>query len=161
MAGSGDPVARVEEWIKGKGLEWRVLRLGRRVRTVSEAAEAVGTEASRILKTLIVVGGGRVFAVVLRGDTRLCTSKLERLAGVSGVRLATRSEVEALTGYKAGGVPPAPLPEGVEVIVDSMVLEIDRAYAGGGSEDALVELRPRDLVEALGARVGDVSGCSK
>lgn len=76
--------------------------------------------------------------------------------GLRGARLTSPGEVEALTGYRAGGVPP--LIVGVETIVDSRLAgEENEVFCGGGDEKTLVALRPRELVEKLGLRTLDLA----
>ena len=149
-------VDKVREWIRSQGLDWKIHIFEEPARTVEEAARLLGVGRESVLKTLVLVDGGKTYAVVLRGDTRLDWGKLRRVVGGSP-RLAGRREVLERTGYRAGGVPPVALPQGVEVLVDRRVLELRVAYAGGGDPEALLELEPLRLVDAVGARVVDVA----
>jgi prolyl-tRNA editing enzyme YbaK/EbsC (Cys-tRNA(Pro) deacylase) len=146
----------VEEWVKRMGLPWRLHRLGSRVRSVREASEALGVPAGLIVKTIVVVDGDRTLACIIPGDKRLDLGKLAALTGGSP-RLATRSEVRERTGYDAGGVPPSPLPEGVEVVLDESLLGAERVYGGGGDEYSLLEFSPRDLVRVGRVTVASIS----
>lgn len=148
-------VDRVRRWIESRGLAWEVIELPRPVRTVAEAAEAVGAGPEVIAKTVIAVCSRGVVAAVIPGDRRLDLSRLGSVAGEC--RLATPREVEEFTGYRVGGVPPSPLPEGVIVVVDESLLGRGFVYGGGGSDHALLRFSPRDLVEAVGAVVAGVS----
>ncbi len=149
-------VDRVKEWVRSRGLDWRIHIFEKPARTVEEAARLLGVGRESVLKTLVLVDGGRTYAVVLRGDTRLDWGKLREAVG-GGPRLAGRREVLERTGYRAGGVPPVALPSGVEVLIDVRVLELRVAYAGGGEPEVLLELEPRRLVEVVGARVVDAA----
>jgi prolyl-tRNA editing enzyme YbaK/EbsC (Cys-tRNA(Pro) deacylase) len=107
------------------------------VRTVREAARAVGVGEDKIIKTIVVNCGGEFRAYILRGTKRLDVKSL-------GCRLATPEEVLSVTGYPVGGVPPV---LGVPVFIDGELLSEDYVYGGGGDDHSLLRFRPRDLVE--------------
>lgn len=114
-----------------------VVKLEVPVRTVREAARAVGVGEDKIIKTIVVNCGGEFRAYILRGTKRLDVKSL-------GCRLATPEEVLSVTGYLVGGVPPV---LGIPVFIDEELLSEDYVYGGGGDDHSLLRFRPRDLVE--------------
>jgi prolyl-tRNA editing enzyme YbaK/EbsC (Cys-tRNA(Pro) deacylase) len=114
-----------------------VVKLEVPVRTVREAARAVGVGEDKIIKTIVVNCGGEFRAYILRGTKRLDVRSL-------GCRLATPEEVLSVTGYPMGGVPPV---LGIPVFIDGELLSEDYVYGGGGDDHSLLRFRPRDLVE--------------
>ncbi|MFN3804370.1 MAG: aminoacyl-tRNA deacylase [Pyrobaculum sp.] len=114
-----------------------LIRLNTPVRTVRQAARAVGVGEEKIVKTLVVYCGGEYRAYVIRGNKRL---SLEAL----GCRMAAPEEVKAATGYPVGGVPPV---LNIPTYIDVELLAEDFVYGGGGDEYTLLKFRPRDLVE--------------
>ncbi|MEM4651543.1 MAG: aminoacyl-tRNA deacylase [Pyrobaculum sp.] len=114
-----------------------VVKLEVPVRTVREAARAVGVDEDKIIKTIVVNCGGEFRAYILRGTKRLDVKSL-------GCRLATPEEVLSVTGYPVGGVPPV---LGIPVFIDEELLSEDYVYGGGGDDHSLLKFRPRDLVE--------------
>ncbi|MCE4612466.1 MAG: YbaK/EbsC family protein [Desulfurococcales archaeon] len=148
--------SRVEEWVSRSGLPWKLHRLSSRVRSVREASQAMGVPPGRIVKTIVLVDGDRTIACIIPGDKMLDLEKLKSIIGGSP-RLATRREVEERTGYPVGGVPPAPLPDNVLVVLDHRLLGEDSLYGGGGDEYSLLEFRPGDLVRVRRVVIGDVS----
>jgi prolyl-tRNA editing enzyme YbaK/EbsC (Cys-tRNA(Pro) deacylase) len=114
-----------------------VVQLEVPVRTVREAARAVGVGEDKIIKTIVVNCGGEFRAYILRGTKRLDVKSL-------GCRLATPEEVLSVTGYPVGGVPPV---LGIPVFIDEELLSEDYVYGGGGDDHSLLRFRPRDLVE--------------
>ena len=107
------------------------------VRTVKQAAQAVGVSEEKIVKTLVVKCGEEYRAYVIRGNKRLDLEKL-------GCRMATPGEVAEVTGYKVGGVPPVLR---IPVYIDRELLAEDYVYGGGGDEYSLLRFRPAKLVE--------------
>jgi len=147
----------VINWIKSRGLKWRVIKLEASTRTVEEASRALGVDKSLIVKTLIIKCSKSTLAVVIPGEKKLNINKLEKEINEEECRLAKANEVFKLTGYKVGGVPPVDLPEGIRVIVDNRVLSRELVYGGGGEENALLEFYPKELVNLTKALVLDVS----
>jgi len=148
---------RVWRWIKENKLEWKIYTFNDEVRTVKQAASLLGVYPNIILKTIILVDGEKTYAAILRGIDRVDLAKLSKITGGSP-RIASPTEVLARTGYPVGGVPPAPLPSSVVVVIDRKVLEIDMAYAGGGDEHTLLKLNPKDLIRIYpNAITGDIS----
>jgi len=107
------------------------------VRTVREAARAVGVGEDKITKTIVVNCGGEFRAYILRGTKRLDIKSL-------GCRLATPEEVSSVTGYPVGAVPPV---LDIPVFIDEELLVEDCVYGGGGDDHSLLKFKPRDLVE--------------
>ncbi len=142
------PVEPVVEWIRKYGVKWRLIRASGRTTTVNDAARFLGVDRSRIVKTLIVVAGDDVYAVVIPGDKRLDMRKLANIVGVRP-RLAKPEEVVEKTGYTVGGVPPIALPDSVKLVVDEFLLRHDRVYGGGGEDGVLLEFNPKELVELV------------
>jgi prolyl-tRNA editing enzyme YbaK/EbsC (Cys-tRNA(Pro) deacylase) len=114
-----------------------VVKLEVPVRTVREAARAVGVGEDKIIKTIVVNCGGEFRAYILRGTKRLDVKSL-------GCRLATPEEVLTVTGYPIGGVPPV---LNIPVFIDEELLNEDYVYGGGGDDHSLLRFKPRVLVE--------------
>jgi len=114
-----------------------VVKLEVPVRTVREAARAVGVGEDKIIKTIVVNCGGEFRAYILRGNKRLDVKSL-------GCRLATPEEVLTVTGYPVGGVPPV---LNIPVFIDEELLNEDYVYGGGGDDHSLLRFKPRVLVE--------------
>jgi prolyl-tRNA editing enzyme YbaK/EbsC (Cys-tRNA(Pro) deacylase) len=80
---------------------------------------------------------------------------LDKLSKALGpVRLATPREVEEITGFKVGAVPPIGVR--VRTIIDPKVLENKRVIGGGGGIDRLLEIDPRRILEYQEAEIIDV-----
>ena len=142
------PVKPVVEWIKEHGVKWRLIRSSGRTTTVDDAARFLGVNKSVIVKTLIVIAGDEVYAVVIPGDKRLDMRKLANITGVKP-RLARPDEVAEKTGYPVGGVPPIALPHNVKLVIDESLLRHDKVYGGGGEDGVLLVFNPKELVELI------------
>ena len=140
------PIEPVIEWIRKHGIKWRIIKASGRTTTVDDAARFLGVDKSKIVKTLIVVAGDNVYAVVIPGDKRLDMRKFASITGVRA-RLAKPEEVVEKTGYTVGGVPPIALPNNVKLIIDESLLKHDKVYGGGGEDGVLLEFNPKELIK--------------
>ena len=82
-------------------------------------------------------------ACVVLATTRLDVNKrVRKLMGVSKASFASAEEMEELTGMEVGGVTPFSLPEGLQLYVDSRIMELDWVILGGGGRDRKLKISP-------------------
>lgn len=157
MKESLDGTERVRAWMAERGIPGELIRPGQPTPTVEKAAEALGVGPEQVIKSLLFLVDGSPHLVIVRGTVRVNTKKL--LAGIGGkkARIATREEVEAMTGFPAGGTPPFAHRRPLPVLVDREVLAVEEIYAGGGDTDVMLHLRVTDLLQASGGTVVEVT----
>jgi prolyl-tRNA editing enzyme YbaK/EbsC (Cys-tRNA(Pro) deacylase) len=127
--------------------------------TVQTAAEALAVDESQILKSLLFVSGdGRVFLAIASGTARINRDRLAAIVGAERVRLAPPELVLERTGYPAGGVAPVAHATPIPVVIDRNVLELPVAYAGGGTEAALLRISPQEIIRLTGPLIADLTG---
>ncbi len=117
------------------------------------AAEAVGVEPAQIIKSLLFVADGQPVLVIASGEDRVDRKLLARHLGLSRkrVKMASVQEVERITGYGVGGVPPFGHRSLLRTLLDSRILNLTWVYGGGGADDVLLRVRPEEIVRAVGA----------
>ncbi len=131
--------------------------------TVEAAAEAVGVAPQQILKSLLFVikdsDDLRPLLVITNGLSRVSYKKLAEYEGVSRrqVRIARPKQVEAMTGYAVGTVPPFGHSRRLPTVVDDGVLDQSEVYAGGGAINALLRLEAAELQRVVQADVVPLS----
>ncbi|MEM1664713.1 MAG: aminoacyl-tRNA deacylase [Zestosphaera sp.] len=123
--------------------------------TVEVAAKQLGVGPEKIIKTLVVVSEkNEPFIAIIPGNKKLDLNRLSIIIG-SRVRMAKAREVEKITGYAVGALPP--VGHGITTYVDKSVLEHERVVGGGGSTHALVEIETKDLIRLTKALVRDIT----
>jgi len=121
-----------------------------------EAAQALGVDPARVLKTLLAeVDGALVVAVVpVTGEL-----DLKALAAAVGGKRATMAEpaaAERATGYVVGGISPLGQRRRLPTVVDESALAHGTVLVSAGRRGADVELAPADLVALTGATTARV-----
>jgi Cys-tRNA(Pro) deacylase len=125
------------------------------VYTAAGAARERGVRLSQIAKSLVVKCTNKVVLAVVPGDRKLSLGKLARLLGEKNVRLADRQEARAATGYEIGSISPIGV-SGIEVWVESGLLNEEYVDISSGRPDAGVELLSRDLLRVVHGKVADM-----
>ena len=148
------------ELLEQQGVSYEVHEHDEAQYTAEGVAEDVGLPVEQVLKAMLVRCDGSWFVlVVVPGDRRLNLKKVQRAVGADRVNLASRQEVERITGYTVGAVSVMGFRQGgVLTFVDEGVLELERVLISSGRPDAGLVLSAEDMVVALeGAQLGDFS----
>ncbi|HYV22530.1 MAG TPA: YbaK/EbsC family protein [Candidatus Bathyarchaeia archaeon] len=132
-------------------------RFNATTRTAEDAAQQIGTEVERIVKSLVFVSAGEPIVVLCSGRSRVDEKLLEAALGVPSVRRATANEAKSFTGYAIGGVPPFAHDTTCRVIADEGLLEFDEVWAAAGLPDAVFPIAPNELVRIAEAEVARVA----
>ncbi|MBO8182017.1 MAG: aminoacyl-tRNA deacylase [Archaeoglobus sp.] len=142
----------LEMYMEEKGIKGEII-LAPEVQTVEKAAKRLNCSKSQIFKSVVfITEDGKGIVGIVDGESRVSKSKLEKICGKK-LKIAGREEVLRLTGFPAGGV--SPFGTGCMVFVDSKVMNQEIVYGGGGDEDHLVKIHPKELLKV--ARVVDIS----
>ena len=168
------------------GIAGEILHLGVPTLTVETAAQAIGVQPEQIVKSILfMVGAGLGPALTAEpsageglkpshGEPVLApafvlaitcgTAYVERRliaahygVGRKRVKLASPEEVQSISGYEVGAMPPFGHRQPLPTLLDRRVLELTEVYAGGGEENAMLRLDPRDIARITGAVVMDLS----
>jgi prolyl-tRNA editing enzyme YbaK/EbsC (Cys-tRNA(Pro) deacylase) len=152
-----EPVERVSAFLREAGGEARIQEFPDGTHTAQDAADAVGCELAQIVKSLVFVCDGRPVVALVPGTRRGDPEKVARGVEASSSRVATAQEVEALTGFPPGAVPPFPLPDIAVVLMDEALYRHRLVWAGAGSSQHVLGMAPAELARLARARSLDVS----
>ena len=157
--------ASLQSYMDRNAIPGEILHLSVPTPTVETAAQAVGVRPEQIVKSILFLvdevnapGALRPVLAIVNG-----TAYVERrvIAGLYGVgkkrvRLASPEEVQTITGYEVGAMPPFGHRQPLPTLLDRGVLDLPEVYAGGGDENALLRLKPDDILRASRAKVLDL-----
>ena len=123
-----------------------------------QAAEALGADPGRVLKTLMTEVDGKPVCVVLASDREVAMKKLAAAVAGKSAKMMAVPGAERITGYKVGGVSAFGRKRMSPVVVDAAAMAFEKVFVNAGRRGLQAELSPQDLVAALGATVAEVSG---
>ncbi len=122
-----------------------------------QAAAALGIDAARTFKTLMVEIDGRPACIVVPSDTEASMKKVAAcFAGKSAAMLAV-PDAERITGYRVGGIGPFGQKRQCPAAFDESIALFERIYVNAGQRGLLLSLAPDDAVAAAGAVVADLT----
>ena len=103
-------------------------------KSVEDVAAFLGVTPGQLVKTLIVRGGDRVAAVLLRGDHELNEVKIAKFFDTTDVQLLSPEEVEKVTGAPSGFSGPVGLKK-IQIIADHAIKGMINFVVGGNEKD--------------------------
>ena len=155
--------SKLARWIEENAIQAELIKLSVHTPTVEDAAQAVRTSPSQIVKTLLFLINGEPVVAITCGTSRIDRRTIAAYfeVGRKRVKLADAEAVLEMTGYPVGAVPPFGLRQQIQTLIDPSVLEHPEVYAGGGAIDTLLRISPTEIVRVTGAVVLDLLGTSQ
>lgn len=146
-------VLAVEQELRAKGFEPRVVVLPESAPNAQAAADQIGCEVGAIANSLIFDADGAPLLVLTSGAHRVDTAKLAAGLGVASLGRATKEFVYEHTGQRIGGVAPVGHPAPVRTLIDEALRAYPEVWAAAGHAHTVFPLTFEELVRVTG---GDV-----
>ena len=126
-----------------------------------EAAEALGVEPERVLKTLLAQTDltrdhGLVVAIV-PVDHQLDLKAVAAAVGAKKASMADPSDAERVTGYVVGGISPIGQKRSLTTVLDESATAHETVLVSGGRRGFDIELSPTALVQVTGAQLAAIA----
>lgn len=118
-----------------------------------QAAEALGEDPSRVLKTLMIEIDGKPACAVIPSDRELSMKRVAAALGAKSAAMMKPADAERMTGYHVGGISPFGQKKRVTVAFEAAAMAEALVYINGGQRGLQVRLAPGDAAKALGAVV--------
>jgi len=122
-----------------------------------QAAQALGIEPARLLKTLMARAGRETVCVLVASDREVGLKRLAAAAGAREARMLPPADAERSTGYHVGGISPFGQRKRVRVFVDRPALAHATVLVNGGRRGLQIEIAPGELVRLLRATAAELA----
>jgi len=116
-----------------------------------QAAEALGEQPQRVLKTLMVLVDGKPVCVVVPSDKEVSMKKLAAAFQGKKAEMMPPGDAERVTGYHVGGISPFGQKRQVPTAIEEAALAEDLVYINGGQRGLQVRLAPGEAQRVLKA----------
>ena len=116
-----------------------------------QAAQALGEEPARVLKTLMAQVDGKPVCVIAPSDHEVSLKKLAAAFGGKAAQMMKPADAERISGYRIGGISPFGQMRKVSIALEIQALDHPLAYMNGGQRGLQVRLAPHDAQRVLGA----------
>lgn len=151
--------SHLQQFIDDHHLQAEIIPLGQHTLTVGDAARALSVSTDQIIKSLVFHINGVPLLVINNGLARVDRKKLAAHLGVGRkkVKFASPDNAFALTGFVVGSMPPFGHKQKLRTIIDTAITQLNIIYGGGGDVDAMMRLKPDDLLEVTKAELVSLS----
>jgi Cys-tRNA(Pro)/Cys-tRNA(Cys) deacylase len=122
-----------------------------------QAAEAVGLDPARVLKTLMLKADGKPVCAVIPVDHELSMKKAAHAFGAKSAEMMDPAEAEKITGYHVGGISPFGQRKKVATAIDRSILAFETVFINGGQRGMMAELSPHDAIRVLNALTAELT----
>jgi len=153
---------RVREAALRKGVEIEIVTFPESTHTAQDAAQALGAELGQIVKSLVFAAptedhGLEPVVALVSGSNRVDVARLAAVIGEPRLRRATAREVDTLTGFVIGGVPPIGFGRPVRVVMDPDLGRFPLVWAAAGTQNAVFGVPPATLRALADAEVAPLA----
>lgn len=120
-----------------------------------QAAEALGVDPGRVLKTLMAAVDGRPVCLLVASDKEVAMKRVAAAFSGKAAAMLKPADAKRLTGYHVGGISPLGQKRPFPTAVDTGSLGDPGAeiHVNGGGRGLQIRLTEGDLVAALNALV--------
>ena len=149
---------KVQESLRGLGMNCQVVELPGSTRTAADAASAVGCRVEQIAKSIIFQGktSGKPVMVIASGSNRVNEKRLRDLIS-EPVKKADADFVRLHTGFTIGGVPPVGHANPIDIFIDQELMDYAEIWAAAGTPHAVFKLTPQELAAMTGGKTVDIA----
>jgi Cys-tRNA(Pro)/Cys-tRNA(Cys) deacylase len=122
-----------------------------------EAVDALGIDAARVFKTIVVIVDGRLGLVVAPADAEVDLKAAADALGGRRAAIADAAEAERATGYVLGGISPLGTRRQLPVVLDASAAGFPTIHVSAGRRGLEIELAAEDLVKVTRGRLAPVA----
>jgi Cys-tRNA(Pro)/Cys-tRNA(Cys) deacylase len=122
-----------------------------------QAAESMGIEPRRVLKTLMAEVDGKPVCVLIPSDREVSMKKLAGAFHGKTAKMMRPADAERLTGYHVGGISPFGQKKRVPTAIEQDAMDETSVFVNGGQRGLQIELDPSVAREALDATVAPLT----
>jgi Cys-tRNA(Pro)/Cys-tRNA(Cys) deacylase len=122
-----------------------------------EAVAALGVDAARVFKTIVVACDGRLGLAVVPADAEVDLKAAADALGGRRAAIADPAEAERATGYVLGGISPLGTRRPLPVVLDTSAAGLPTIRVSAGRRGLEIELSAGDLIAATKGRLAPVA----
>lgn len=122
-----------------------------------EAVEALGIDAGRVFKTIVVAVDGRPALAIVPADAEVDLKAVADALDGRRAAVADAATAERATGYVPGGISPLGNRRPLPVALDASAADHATIHVSAGRRGLEIELAPDDLLRLTGGRLAPVA----
>ncbi len=149
--------SKITEFLELQGIPYRLLMHKTEATSIEDAAQQRGIRPAQMVKTMVLRDMGGLYALAcVPGDQAVDPKKVRALLDCRRMTCVDLSQVESITGYKAGTVAPLLLKRHMPIFFDQQLLAEDEITISSGSRMAGVALSCQDLIQLCQPQITNI-----
>ena len=116
-----------------------------------QAAEALGEDPARVLKTLMAEVDGKPVCVIVPSDREVSMKKLASAFKGKSANMMKPADAERLTGFVVGGISPFGQRRRLPTAIEEAAMAEPYVFVNGGQRGLQLRLAPAEARDALEA----------
>src|SRR5215813_4613321 len=108
-----------------------------------QAAEAIGIEPRRVLKSLMAEVDDEPVCVIVPSDREVSMKKLAAAFHGKSAKMMSPADAERLTGYHVGGISPFAQKKRVPIVIDEGAMTESTVFVNAGQRGLQIEIEPK------------------
>ncbi len=147
----------VHNYLLERDIPHEVFSARGRFRSAARMAGVLDLRPSEVGKVVILEGPEGCVAAVVASNRDPVLERVAAAAGLASLQAVRDERASEITGYLAEAIPPVGLPGDVPVVLDRPLDRDAVLYFPGGEVRAVLKIRGKDLVRAIGAKVAAIT----
>jgi len=141
--------------LKKKRVKFRLLKYPKTVRDTTLVAQHVDVSPNHLFKSLVVIDSTEnPLIIMIPSNSRININCLYSILKRNGLKMATKTEAEELTGLQVGGISPLALVgKNIPVYIDQSVKQFNWIVMSAGQRGVAVKLLSSDLLKITKAQI--------
>jgi len=149
---------KITEYLDSLNVSYRLLPHSKPVYTCEDAAKERNVPLNEMIKCILLVDKDKKYILACTSaDKRVDLVKVRETANCKRLSFASEKDIEELTGYKLGAVPPLLLKEDILVIFDKEIQNKKEVNISSGDHKAGIELSAEDLIRITNPVIAEVT----
>ncbi len=139
---------KMSDYIDGDCIEAEITGFDTSCHSVEDAVSTVGCKPDELVKNICMYDStlDRLIVAIVLGNSKVSRKKVARAINAPMPEFATQAQIESMTGYLVGGVPP--FGYNAMFIIDEEVMKKEFVFASAGSPYALMKIPPSEILKA-------------
>lgn len=147
----------ITQYLTKQGVPFTLLPHKTPAVSIEDAARQRGISPNIMLKTLLLRDmGDLMFAACVPGDQQVDPKKVRAHFNCRRVTCVSFDEVESITGFKPGTLTPLRLPDDIQIIFDTKILQLPQVTISSGSDMAGVLINTSSILELCSPSTSDI-----
>jgi len=147
----------VHNFLKNKDVPHEFFIMETAAKTTEQTAAILGLRPKEVVKSVILFIDKKPTIAIIPSSKKISLEKIKKAFSKSDIVLASSKTAVKTTGYILNATPPVAHETFCKTIVDESCMKLNVLYTIGGEMNAMLKIRPKDLIKLTSAKILDIT----